>query len=271
MLHCASCGYETTTNGGFCTRCGLPLASLRMDHTEAIPEGSNTGGQVQWGIGVVALGIFLVLLCIFPVTGISTVLAKLAGDTEQAATVWYSSNFMGLAILAVVWFLALRGRGTGVASLGLAVPTVPRLMLVLMCVGALGASLGLTALYSAIVNWLGATYIAPPEIPKGIIFPGLAAFLTYQAVAVWTPITEEIFFRGFVYAGLVPRLGAGRAILASAVVFGGFHILPGLIIPTFMTGLLLAWLYYKTGSIWPPIAVHAGQNALALTVTMMGV
>ena len=270
-MYCASCGYRTTADGGYCAQCGLPLVSLHTDHAEASPEGCNTEGQAQWGIGVVALGIFLVLLCIFPVTGISTVLAKLAGDTEQAATVWYSSNFMGLAILVVVWFLALRGRGTGVASLGLTVPTVPRLIVVLMSVGALGASLGLTALYSTIVNWLGATYIAPPEIPKDIIFPGLAAALTYQAVALWTPITEEIFFRGFVYAGLVTRLGAGRAILASAVVFGGFHILPGLIIPTFMTGLLLAWLYHKTGSIWPPIAVHAGQNALALTVTALGV
>ena len=267
-MHCASCGYRTTANDGYCTRCGHPLSPLYADTS---PEAVNTSGRVQWGIGVVALGIFLVLLCIFPVTGLSTVLAKLAGDAKQAATVWYSSNFMGLAILAVVWFLALRNRNSGVASLGLTVPTTPRLMLVFMSAGALGASLGLTALYSAIVNWLGATYIVPPEIPKDIIFPGLAAVLTYQAVALWTPITEEIFFRGFVYAGLVPRLGAGRAILASAIVFGGFHILPGLIIPTFMTGLLLAWLYYKTGSIWPPIAVHAGQNALALTVTMMGV
>ena len=268
MLHCASCGHETTTNGRFCTRCGQPLSPF---NAEAAPYGVTTNGGAQWGVAVVATGIFLVLLCIFPVTGISMVLAKLASGMEQAATVWYSSNFMGLAILAVVWFLALRGRGAGVASLGLTVPTTPGPMLVLMSAGALGASLGLTALYSTIVNWLGATYIAPPEIPKDIIFPGLAAALTYQAVALWTPITEEIFFRGFVYAGLVSRLGAGRAIWASAIVFGGFHILPGLIIPTFMTGLLLAWLYYKTGSIWPPIAVHAGQNALALTVTMMGV
>ena len=267
-MHCASCGYQTTTNGKFCTRCGSPLASF---DPEATPDGVYTGGTAPWGVAIVAIGIFLVLLCIFPVTGISIVLAKLTGGMEQAATVWYSSNFMGLAILAVVWFLAIRSRGAGVASLGLTVPTTPGVMLVLMSAGVLGASLGLTALYSTIVNWLGATYITPPLIPKDIIFPGLAAALTYQAVALWTPITEEIFFRGFVYAGLVPRLGSGRAILASAVVFGGFHILPGLIIPTFMTGLLLAWLYHKTGSIWPPIAVHAGQNALALTVTALGV
>ncbi len=267
-MHCASCGYETTTNGGYCTRCGRPLAP---SHTEATPDGVNTGGAVQWGAGVVAIGILLILVCLFPITVISISLAKLSSSTEQAYTVWYSSNFMGMAILAVVWFLALRSRGIGVTSLGLTMPTAPPVKLVLLSAGALGASLGLTALYSTIVNWLGVSYIAPPEIPKDIIFPGAAAALTYQAVALWTPITEEIFFRGFVYTGLVPRLGAGRAILVSAVVFGGFHILPGLLIPTFMTGLLLAWLYHKTGSIWPPIAVHAGQNALALTLTWMGV
>ena len=107
MLYCTNCGYRTTADGEYCARCGQPLSPFQA---EAVPCGVTTSGGGQWGVTVVALGIFLVLLCIFPVTGISTVLAKLAGGIEQAATVWYSSNFMGLAILAVVWFLALRGR-----------------------------------------------------------------------------------------------------------------------------------------------------------------
>jgi membrane protease YdiL (CAAX protease family) len=40
------------------------------------------------------------------------------------------------------------------------------------------------------------------------------------------------------------------------------------VIPLFVTGLLLSWLYLRTGSIWPPFAAHAAQNLLALAVTL---
>jgi uncharacterized protein len=31
-------------------------------------------------------------------------------------------------------------------------------------------------------------------------------------------------------------------------------------------GMLLAWLYERTGSLWAPITLHAVNNALAFTV-----
>jgi membrane protease YdiL (CAAX protease family) len=37
-------------------------------------------------------------------------------------------------------------------------------------------------------------------------------------------------------------------------------------VPIFITGFLLAWLYWRTGSLWAAIGAHAGQNALALGV-----
>jgi membrane protease YdiL (CAAX protease family) len=113
--------------------------------------------------------------------------------------------------------------------------------------------------------------LAPPDIPEDIIFPGVAAVFTYEALALWTPFTEEVFFRGFVLAGLVPRLGAGRAMVASALIFSAFHVSIGLIVPIFITGLLLAWLYHRTGSLWASVAAHAGQNTLAITLTSFGV
>ena len=52
--------------------------------------------------------------------------------------------------------------------------------------------------------------------------------------------------------------------VASALVFAALHLEPGAMIPIFLTGLALGWLYVKTGSLWPCIAAHAGQNTLAL-------
>ncbi len=112
--------------------------------------------------------------------------------------------------------------------------------------------------------------MAPPDIPDGIVFPGVASLATYEALALWTPITEEIFFRGFVFAGLAPRLGVPRAIVVSALVFSAFHLSLGVLVPIFITGVLLAWLYHRTGSLWPGIAAHAGQNALAVSAVIIG-
>jgi membrane protease YdiL (CAAX protease family) len=35
-------------------------------------------------------------------------------------------------------------------------------------------------------------------------------------------------------------------------------------------GAALAWLYQRTGSLWPPIIVHAVNNSLAFTIQLTG-
>jgi membrane protease YdiL (CAAX protease family) len=45
----------------------------------------------------------------------------------------------------------------------------------------------------------------------------------------------------------------------------------GVLIPIFITGFLLAWLYRQTDSLWTSILAHAGQNAAALLATIYGV
>ena len=54
------------------------------------------------------------------------------------------------------------------------------------------------------------------------------------------------------------------------MIFGLFHFTgPGSIavVPQLaFFGFALAWLYEKTGSIYPPMAVHAVNNALAFAI-----
>ena len=38
----------------------------------------------------------------------------------------------------------------------------------------------------------------------------------------------------------------------------------------FITGVLFAWLYWRTGSLWASVGAHAGQNALAVGVHALG-
>ena len=267
-MNCNVCGYLGRDGDTFCYSCGNPLAgseTVALDQTETAP------GTVTWRGREVVVGILLILVCVFPVTGIAILLGRWAGRFEQAIGAWESSHLMGLAILIVVWRLGLRPRRLSLSSLGLVPPTTSLPLTALLAVLALGASLLFTWGYASLVEFLSwPELLGPPEIPDGIVFPGMAALATYEALAVWTPVTEEIFFRGFVFAGLAPRLGIRRAIVVSALVFSVFHLAIGVLLPIFITGVLLAWLYHRTGSLWPGIAAHAGQNFLAVSAVIIG-
>ena len=91
-------------------------------------------------------------------------------------------------------------------------------------------------------------------------------FILFISVAIVAPLSEEIFFRGFVLPGLVKRFGVGRSLLLSSLVFGLFHIDPGAIVPTFALGLALGWVYLKTGSIWPAMFAHGLHNTVAVLI-----
>ena len=266
-MSCNICGYVGRDGDVFCYSCGKLLVDPEPGAFEQIEAASGT---VTWRGREVSVGILLILACVFPVTGVAILMGKFAGRFEQAIGAWESSHLMGLAIIIIVWRLGLHPRRLSPSSLGLRPPTASVRLSCLLAVAALGASLLATFLYGTIIDYLGWQKLAPPDVPDAIVFPGVASLATYEALAVWTPITEEIFFRGFVFAGLAPRLGIPRAMAVSALVFSGFHFSLGVLAPIFITGMLLAWLYHRTGSLWPGIAAHAGQNALAVSAVIIG-
>ena len=267
LLNCNACGYLGRDGDAFCYSCGNPLTGQEAEPSSRTKVALGT---VTWRSGQVAIGILLILVCVLPVTGIAILMGKLAGRFELALGAWESSHLMGFAILIVVWGLGLRPYRLSLSSLGLVAPSTSLPLTALFAVFALAGSLSFTWVYANAVQYVGWDMLAPPEIPDGIVFPGLAAAATYEALAVWTPVTEEIFFRGFVFAGLTPRLGVPRAIIVSGLVFSAFHLSIGVLLLIFVTGILLAWLYHRTGSLWPGIAAHAGQNALAGSAVIIG-
>jgi membrane protease YdiL (CAAX protease family) len=89
-------------------------------------------------------------------------------------------------------------------------------------------------------------------------------------IVVAAPISEEIFFRGFVFGGLRRAMPWVVAAVASSLVWGVFHFTGpaswGVVLQLSIFGVALAWLYERTGSIWPAIVVHAINNALAFGI-----
>jgi len=77
------------------------------------------------------------------------------------------------------------------------------------------------------------------------------------------PITEEIFFRGIILAGLLKNHKSSKAIILSAVIFGLVHIYPSHIISAMLGGILIGWVYWKTNSLIPGIILHCLNNLMA--------
>lgn len=89
-------------------------------------------------------------------------------------------------------------------------------------------------------------------------------------VILAAPFAEELFFRGFLFGGLRGRMSLWPAALVSGLLFGLVH-LPGGVLqvpPLAVFGVLLAWLYERTGSLGPPIFVHMIQNAISFSFTV---
>ncbi|MGH2956929.1 MAG: lysostaphin resistance A-like protein [Solirubrobacterales bacterium] len=96
----------------------------------------------------------------------------------------------------------------------------------------------------------------------------LVAVLAVLLIVGLASISEELFFRGFLFAGLRSRWPFWAAGLLAGAIFGLIHAPTGIttVIPLGALGLALCWLYERTGSLWPCMLVHAINNGLALAV-----
>ena len=87
-------------------------------------------------------------------------------------------------------------------------------------------------------------------------------------IVLLAPIAEEVCFRGMLFGGIRTRLPLWAAAPAAGAVFGLLHYSTGwsAVPPLFILGTILCVVYEKSGSIWPVIAIHMFNNALALAV-----
>lgn len=81
------------------------------------------------------------------------------------------------------------------------------------------------------------------------------------------PFTEEFLFRGLIFTGYLNNYSCKKAILVSAMWFALFHMNMLQFPIAFISGMLFAWLVFKTNSLWPAIFAHAVMNGLQIFVT----
>ncbi|HEY2412366.1 MAG TPA: ABC transporter permease subunit/CPBP intramembrane protease [Pirellulaceae bacterium] len=104
-------------------------------------------------------------------------------------------------------------------------------------------------------------------VPPWIVLPCLAAV---------PGIAEELFFRGYLLGAARGKLRAWLAIGLTGLVFGLFHASVGGLIAvervlssTFL-GLVLGWICWTTGSVFPGMILHILNNGLLLSLLYFG-
>ncbi|HBT95835.1 MAG TPA: hypothetical protein DEB24_07045 [Coriobacteriia bacterium] len=94
-------------------------------------------------------------------------------------------------------------------------------------------------------------------------------------VSILPGICEEAWHRGYLLGSLSPLIRSVTArVLIMGVVFGLFHMDPSRFLQTMCLGIAFSFIRIKTDSMVAPMALHAGNNLLAvgmafLLVTMM--
>ncbi len=74
------------------------------------------------------------------------------------------------------------------------------------------------------------------------------------------PVVEEMLFRGVILRGFLQRYERSHAIWASAALFGLAHLNIYQFVAALLLGALSGWLYERSRSLVPCIALHAGYN-----------
>lgn len=138
-----------------------------------------------------------------------------------------------------------------------------------------------------VMSIVGMTMLFHPQLRGQLADPRMAAMSSREAasqilvrIPIMTALIEEAVFRGVLHTALIALYPAPFALWAGAALFGMWHIGPGLdqarsvdrrslagaghvlitVMVTTVVGAGLVWLRMETGSIWAPLAVHAGLN-----------
>jgi membrane protease YdiL (CAAX protease family) len=148
------------------------------------------------------------------------------------------------------------------------------------------ASVGLRSFDRSAYKWLALAFLAyyAMAILYSVIFDprsetlpddlgadqdvGLA-IATGVLLIVIAPFAEELFFRGFLYQAFRNSFGVLPGAILSGLVFGGIHFELFKLVQLAILGVILALLFERTQSLWPPIMLHAVNNTLAFIYLMV--
>lgn len=184
----------------------------------------------------------------------------------------YSGTLTGLTIAVVlllgIYLVALRPQKLSWTEVGLkGFPVKDWWRIVLWTIMLIVLSVGAVYLTSLLGNTVdnSKTESLKQSVTVFTILIGVVS------AGIVSPVYEEIFYRGFIYRWLRTRVSMSWAIVISSLIFTAAHYPTMNAMPVnFISGVVLAWTYERTGSVVPAMIVHGVFNTIAVLLTALG-
>jgi membrane protease YdiL (CAAX protease family) len=245
--------------------------------TLRLKRGEGVGARVTWSIRDIVVGLLLAIAAVIFLQVVFIAPAIAAGYDDEDSLV------LGLALVStLVWngllvllvYRLVKRRGGDWPNIGWGPPWPNQSWtggrIVWLIAGSLIAMWLIQGLYVGLIDALGLEDLLPDQqFPEGIFDEWWLVAILGVAVIAGAPISEELFFRGFVFGGLRRRLGFLPPALLTGSLFSVAHLQLGLIIPFSLIGMVLSLVYERTGSIWFNIALHVIFNTASFLALVL--
>jgi membrane protease YdiL (CAAX protease family) len=254
---------------------GPTSSSIDEDPGPEPAGGASAPERLSWPLWTAPAGVVLGLLLGVTGTILVDIVASVGGSSlshpSAAANIAADVVFDLCFVAAALWLTGWQGQPRA-ADFGYR--RVSWVNGIKAFVLAAIAYYGLTAVYGSLLN-LHAKDNLPSDL--GISTSTVALVAVAVFVCAVAPMAEEFFFRGFIFGTLrrMPIRVAGRdlgvwvAAVLTAALFGLAHLgsAPAeYLVPLGFLGFVLCMIRWRTGSLYPCMALHSANNAVALGV-----
>ncbi|MEK3806079.1 type II CAAX endopeptidase family protein [Bacillus sp. FSL H8-0547] len=222
------------------------------------PSGKTVRNEKEPGwpeIGIMGLVYFVLVLGVAQIINWTTEDASVISGISFAAL----SGLAGLGAFLAAYVLRIRSR----EAFGIRGTSVRWLL------AGIGFGIGVlvfTRVFALIMYYIGFTGSTQSSYESAASGGTLAFIAQFLMIAVLTPLGEEFAFRA-VLTNALKKYGPWISIIGSALIFATVHGLNEVWLYAFVTGLAAGYLFYRTGSVWPGVIVHATYNGSITILT----
>lgn len=127
--------------------------------------------------------------------------------------------------------------------------------------GYVAVSIALTTLVTVLFSGFNPEQVQDVGLPERLF--GIDKLAAFISLIIFTPILEELLFRGVLFRGLRERMSFWGSAVIVSILFAAAHAQWNVALDTFALSIALCYLVEKSGSIFPSIILHSLKNSFA--------
>jgi membrane protease YdiL (CAAX protease family) len=215
---------------------------------------------------LISFGALFILILGIGILSSLTELSQASLTSEGGPTIYLTAGLgalEGIALIGSVFFLGILRRRIPWSAVGLK-PVSESWLLRSLLLGLV--AIPTAGLIAAMVQMLLGQPLTNSQneflAPAGFSWFGLISMLLLGGLVA--PFAEELFFRGVIYTWLREHWGVIPSVVVSGLIFGLVHVEPSVAAAAFVLGILLAWVYERSNSLWSGVIIHAINNSVKI-------